>query len=60
MVHVVVEHAAPAAGHSRGTAPLPQVQYEGYEPSPYDSEIRAELEHPGALVCKQISDAFIH
>lgn len=44
-----VEHATPAAGHSRGTAPLPQVQYEGYEPSPYDSEIHAELEHSGAL-----------
>ncbi|OAX44376.1 hypothetical protein K503DRAFT_861432 [Rhizopogon vinicolor AM-OR11-026] len=44
-----VEHAAPTAGHSRSTVPLPQVQYEGFEPSPYDGDIRDELEHTGTL-----------
>ncbi|OJA16138.1 hypothetical protein AZE42_00083 [Rhizopogon vesiculosus] len=44
-----VEHAAPTAGHSRSTVPLPQVQYEGFEPSPYDSDIRDELEQTGTL-----------
>ncbi|KIJ68589.1 hypothetical protein HYDPIDRAFT_165357 [Hydnomerulius pinastri MD-312] len=37
-----VEHAAPSGAYSH--APLPQVQYEGFEPSPYNDEALAEAE----------------
>ena len=50
ITQVVVEHTAPTPGHSRSTVPLPQVQYEGFEPSPYASDIHVDLEHTAALV----------
>ncbi|KAH7912578.1 Pep3/Vps18/deep orange family-domain-containing protein [Hygrophoropsis aurantiaca] len=39
-----VEHATPSNAYLHGSVPLPQLDYEGFEPSPYDSEARAELE----------------
>ncbi|KAH7928483.1 hypothetical protein BV22DRAFT_1058671 [Leucogyrophana mollusca] len=38
-----VEHAAPSTGYSQASAPLPQLEYEGFEPSPHQSGARAEL-----------------
>lgn len=42
----VVEHTtAPTAGLSHGALALPQLDYEGFEPSPYGADgSRAELE----------------
>jgi hypothetical protein len=41
----VVEHTTALTGLSHGALPLPQLQYEGFEPSPYEAEdTRAELE----------------
>ena len=53
IISTVVEHAgAPSGAFSKGTLGLPQLDYQGFEPSPYnDAEGREIFEELASPVC---------
>jgi hypothetical protein len=53
----VVEHTtAPSDGLTHGALPLPQLRYEGFEPSPYEAgDSRPELEELSGPVSFQLT-----